>query len=164
MQNVNCHVTIQAPIDKTVSLSFPTVYFKQSVCDVIGAGITVHDGADQSAPIKTKICSATQGVYSVRSTSDTMYVRFRTGQIPMAFQGVYEFSKYMYFDIVNVFLFVTTLFQVNDLKISNTFWIRFVRVARNDKYLRPQFFWNVAIFIVKHACGCQLFSLIFPFR
>ncbi|XP_052694638.1 fibropellin-1-like [Crassostrea angulata] len=93
MQNVNCHVTIQAPIDKTVSLSFPTVYFKQSVCDVIGAGITVHDGADQSAPIKAKICSATQGVYSVRSTSDTMYVRFRTGQIPMAFQGVYEFNN-----------------------------------------------------------------------
>lgn len=121
MQNVNCHVTIQAPKDKTISLSFPTVYFKQSVCDVIGAGITVHDGADQSAPIKAKICSATQGVYSVRSTSDTLYVRFRTGQIPMAFQGVYEFSKYMYLDIVNVFLFVT-LFQVCDLKISNTFF------------------------------------------
>lgn len=121
MQNVNCHVTIQAPIDKTVSLSFPTVYFKQNVCDVIGAGITVHDGADQSAPIKAKICSATQGVYSVRSTSETMYVRFRTGQIPMAFQGVYEFSKYMNLDIVNVYLFETTLFQIYDLKICNKF-------------------------------------------
>lgn len=105
MQNVNCHVTIQASKDKSISLSFPTVYFKQSVCDVIGAGITVHDGADQGAPIKAKICSATQGVYSVKSTSDTLYVRFRTGHIPMAFQGVYEFSRYMCLDIVNLFLY-----------------------------------------------------------
>ena len=92
MLDLDCHVTIRAPKDSTILLSFPTVYFKQSVCNEWGSGITVHDGSTEAAPVKAKVCSSSQGVPSFRSTSDSLFIRFRSTHTAMAFQGVYEFS------------------------------------------------------------------------
>nr|XP_022312087.1 fibropellin-1-like isoform X1 [Crassostrea virginica] len=93
MLDLDCHVTIRAPKDSTILLSFPTVYFKQSVCNEWGSGITVHDGSTEAAPVKAKVCSSSQGVPSFRSTSDSLFIRFRSTHTAMAFQGVYEFNE-----------------------------------------------------------------------
>jgi hypothetical protein len=94
MLDLNCHVTIQAPDSNKITLTFPTVYFKSNVCYEEGSGITLHDGADERAPEIARICTSTTNAYTVNSTSNLLYVRFQAKQTAMAFQGIYEFSKF----------------------------------------------------------------------
>lgn len=95
MLDLNCHVTIQAPDDNKITLTFPTVYFKSSVCYQSGSGITVYDGLDEKAPVISRVCAATTNAYTVNSSSSILHIRFQAKQTAMAFQGVYEFSKFI---------------------------------------------------------------------
>ncbi|XP_056001924.1 fibropellin-1-like isoform X2 [Ostrea edulis] len=93
MLDLNCHVTIQAPDDNKITLTFPTVYFKSSVCYQSGSGITVYDGLDEKAPVISRVCAATTNAYTVNSSSSILHIRFQAKQTAMAFQGVYEFNE-----------------------------------------------------------------------
>ncbi|XP_062615099.1 neurogenic locus notch homolog protein 1-like [Saccostrea cucullata] len=93
MLDLDCHVTIQAPQNNRITLTFPTVYFKSNVCNELEAGIMIHDGNDESSPLIARICAVASRLYAVNSSSSSLYVRFRATHTAMAFQGIYEFSE-----------------------------------------------------------------------
>lgn len=110
VKDINCHVTIEAPIGKQVDLVFTTLFTQKDICQTQNGGVTVRDGEQFTADIMSTLCSSEKFVNRrFQSSNGYLHVHFRTGSIPMAFKAVYNYSKLMYHSLVGHFEFRTRL-------------------------------------------------------
>lgn len=101
---------IEAPKGKQVDLTFSTFFTKSDICISQETGITVHDGDTAKAEVMSRLCSTDKFAdRKFLSSSGYLHIQFATGNIPMAFKAVFDFSKTAVFvaDPLFIFFFVS---------------------------------------------------------
>jgi len=94
VRNIQCYIKLEAPPGHKIDISFSTIYFGGSICNNNGEGIIVHDGDSAMSPVIGQFCQRNSSLRNTRtSTSNSLFVTYKTGSIPMAFKAVYQFSK-----------------------------------------------------------------------
>ena len=94
VRNIQCYIKLEAPPGHKIEISFSTIYFGGSICNNNGEGIIVYDGDSAMSPVICQFCQRTSSLRNTRtSTSNSLFVTYKTGSTPMAFKAVYQFGK-----------------------------------------------------------------------
>ena len=92
--HIDCHVTIEAKKGERIHISIPTFFTTANMCQDGESGLTIYDGADETASVLNRLCdqNVVQTV-SLNSTSNYLYIRYKTEAPPIAFKALYDFGK-----------------------------------------------------------------------
>lgn len=98
VRNVDCFIKLEAPPGHRIQITFPTIYFDHNICVNLDQGLFVHDGGTDASPVIGRFCdSSRKGALNFKkSKSNALFLKYKSGEVPMAFKAVYQFGMKVY--------------------------------------------------------------------
>ncbi|KAK3095127.1 hypothetical protein FSP39_010625 [Pinctada imbricata] len=164
--NIDCHVTLEAHKGERISVTIPTFFASENICQDGDDGLTIYDGPDESASVIRHLCEKNfRQMVTLNSTSNYMYIRFKTKSKAIAFKALYDYKPEGYNSCLNNYC-VNGATCVNDSSSSYTcacvpgFSGRFCESNIDDCISKPCYFGGSCIDEVNDFhCDCpKLFT------